>query len=50
MEFHNVKLLPRGLPEIIAQLVPYEIHACTKVIVCPRGEDGGYSGEVSASG
>jgi len=24
MEFHNVKLLPKGLPEIIAQLVPYE--------------------------
>ncbi len=36
MEFHNVKLLPRGLPEIIAQLVPYEIYPDTKVIAYPR--------------
>jgi hypothetical protein len=36
MEFHNVKLLPKGLPEIIAQFVPYEIYPDTKVIVYPR--------------
>jgi len=36
MEFHNVKLLPKGLPEIIAQLVPYDIYSDTKVIVYPR--------------
>jgi len=36
MEFHNVKLLPRGLPEIIAQLVPYDIYPNTKVIAHPR--------------
>lgn len=38
MEFHNVKLLPRGLPEIIAQLAPYDIYPDTKVIACPRKE------------
>lgn len=36
MEFHNVKLLPKGLPEIIAQLVPYDIYPDTKVITFPR--------------
>ncbi len=36
MEFHNVKLLTRGLPEIIAQLVPYDIYPYTKVIAYPR--------------
>ena len=36
MEFHNVKLLPRGLPEIIAQLVPYEFYPDTKVIAYSR--------------
>ncbi len=36
MEFHNVKLLPKGLPEIIAQFVPYDIYPDTKVIVYPR--------------
>ena len=36
MEFYNVKLLPKGLPEIIAQLVPYDIYPITKVIVYPR--------------
>jgi len=36
MEFHNVKLLPKGLPEILAQLVPYDIYPDTKVITFPR--------------
>ena len=36
MEFHNVKLLPKGLPEIIAQLVPYGIYPDTKVVAFPR--------------
>lgn len=53
MEFHAVKLLPRGLPEIIAQLVPYDIYPDTKVIAYsrkwmgPRGYGGhclGYAG------
>ncbi|GAJ11548.1 unnamed protein product [marine sediment metagenome] len=38
MEFHNVKLLPKGLPEIIAQFVPYEIYPDTKVVAYPRKE------------
>ena len=46
MEFHNVKLLPKGLPEIMAQLVPYEIYPDTKVIACPRKEPYGDRGEV----
>jgi len=36
MEFHGVKLLPKGLPEIIAHLVPYDIYPDTKVIALPR--------------
>ncbi len=36
MEFYNVELLPKGLPEIIAQLVPYEIYPDTKVIAYSR--------------
>jgi len=38
MEFYNVKLLPKGLPEIIAAFVPYDIYPETKVIACPRKE------------
>ncbi|MBA7637727.1 hypothetical protein ES703_45374 [subsurface metagenome] len=47
MEFHNVKLLPRGLSEIIAQLVPYDIYPDTKVIAYSRkwmGPNGGSLG------
>lgn len=36
MEFHNAKLLPKGLHEIIANLVPYDIYPNTKVIVYRR--------------
>lgn len=36
MEFHNAKLLPRGLPEIIAAVVPYDIYPDTKVIAYHR--------------
>ena len=36
MEFYNVKLLPKGLPEIIAQFVPYDIYPETKIIASPR--------------
>ena len=32
MEFYNEGLLPNGLPEIIAQMVPHDISLCTKVI------------------
>ncbi|MFC1924065.1 hypothetical protein ACFLXA_01690 [Chloroflexota bacterium] len=32
MEFHNAKLLPKGLHEIIAAFVPYGIYPRTKVI------------------
>lgn len=50
MEFHNVKLLPKGLPEIIAQLVPYDIYPDTKVITYPRKEGRGVSGRASCDG
>jgi hypothetical protein len=33
MEFHNVKLLPKGLPEIISAFMPYELHPTAKVVV-----------------
>ena len=46
----NVKLLPRGLPEIIAQLAPYDIYPDTKVIACPRKEPHGDRGEVYYDG
>ena len=36
MEFHNPKLLPKGLHEIIAAFVPYDIYPETKVIAYPR--------------
>lgn len=44
MEFHNVKLLPGGLPEIIAQFVPYDIYPNTKVIVYPHKLKRGLAG------
>jgi len=44
MEFHNVKLLPKGLPEIMAQLVPYDIYPDTKVIAYSRKWMGPYGG------
>ena len=44
MEFYNVKLLPKGLPEIIAAFVPYDIYPETKVIACPRKERRGVLG------
>lgn len=54
MEFHNVKLLPKGLPEIIAQLVPYEIYPDTKVIAFPhkgmKFNGHGGSGELGSVG
>lgn len=36
MEFHNVGLLPSGLPEIISALTPYEVYPNTKVMAYPR--------------
>lgn len=50
MEFYNVKLLPKGLPEIIAQLVPYEIYPDTKVITYPRKEKRGLLGRAGSDG
>jgi len=50
MEFHNVKLLPKGLPEIIAQLVPYDIYLNTKVIAYPRKLTGGVAGIAGCDG
>lgn len=50
MEFHNVKLLPRGLPEIMAQLVPYDIYPDTKVIVYPRKQRRGLQGQAGCDG
>lgn len=50
MEFHNPKLLPKGLPEIIAQLVPYEIYPDTKVIAYPRKLERGLAGRASCDG
>lgn len=44
MEFYNVKLLPKGLPEIIATFVPYDIYPETKIIACPRKERRGVLG------
>lgn len=35
MEFHNAKLLPPGLHEIIVAFVPYDIYPETKVIAYP---------------
>jgi len=46
MEFYNVKLLPKGLPEIIAQFVPYEYYPDTKVIAYPRKAKGGHLGQL----
>lgn len=44
MEFHNVGLLPKGLPEIMYQFTPVEYRPYTKVIVIsrsiPRGPGG----------
>ena len=50
MEFHNVKLLPKGLPEIIAQFVPYEIYPDTKVVAYPRKEARGLRGRAGYDG
>ncbi len=50
MEFHNVKLLPKGLPEIIAQLVPYDIYPDTKVITYPRKGMGPLPGVLGYAG
>lgn len=36
MEFHNAALLPKGLHEIIAAFVPYDIYPYTKVIAYRR--------------
>ena len=36
MEFYNERLLPKGLPEIIAQMVPHDIYPTTKVIAYHR--------------
>lgn len=44
MEFHNVKLLPKGLPEIVAQLIPYDIYSDTKLVVHCRKITGGVQG------
>lgn len=44
MEFHNVKLLPKGLPEIMAQFVPYESYLNTKVIAHSKRDRRGIAG------
>jgi len=36
MEFHNPKLLPRGMHEIIVAFMPSEVYDATRVIVYPR--------------
>ncbi len=36
MDFYNAKLLPKGLPEIMVQLVPDDIYPDTKVIAYPN--------------
>lgn len=36
MEFHNVGLLPKGLPEIISTVMPYEIYPDAKVVAYHR--------------
>ena len=45
MEFHNAKLLPKGLPEIISQTVPYKYYPDTKVIAYSRKEKRGLLGQ-----
>jgi hypothetical protein len=50
MEFHNEKLLPRGLPEIIAQFIPSDIYAFTKVITYPRKASPFWYGEAGWEG
>jgi len=44
MEFHNVKLLPKGLPEIIAQFVPYDIYPDTRLVAHCRKRSRGLRG------
>ncbi len=36
MEFYNERLLSKGLPEMIAQMVPHDIYPSTKVIAHRR--------------
>jgi hypothetical protein len=44
MEFQNGGLLPKGLPELIAQFTPYEHYDRLKVIVHHKRERSGVSG------
>ena len=44
-EFYNERLLPKGMPEIIAQFVPYEHAPLTKVITFPRKLHHGLRGQ-----
>ncbi len=49
MEFHNVKLLPKGLPEIMAQFTPYDIYDKAKFIVFPRKGERGIHGQAHSN-
>lgn len=45
MEFHNATLLPKGLPEIMAAVTPYDIYPETKVIAFRRKDGTGALGK-----
>lgn len=45
MEFHNAKLLPKGLPEIMVQFMPDCVYDDMKVIVSPEKEKPGLRGQ-----
>jgi hypothetical protein len=46
MEFYNEKLLPKGLPELLCQVIPQEHYFSTKVIAYPRKHRRGVAGSV----
>jgi len=47
MEFYNEKLLPKGLPELLCQVIPEEFYLNTKVIAYPRKQRQGVAGSVT---
>ena len=45
MEFHNAKLLPKGMPELIAAVTPYDIYPYLNVVAHPHKKQRGLAGQ-----